>query len=53
MSDYKGPEKMICPICGEYMEKTGEYSFECPVCGRCDSDEPDWDSMPRGKDYDL
>lgn len=28
-------------------------SYECTECGHIESDEPDWDSMKGGHDYDC
>lgn len=51
-----------CPLCGSDVEviDSGSYKgkvwyhYECtnPECQHEESEEPDWDSMPGGHDYE-
>ena len=53
---------MTCPYCEEQTEMIPVDDFfidhylitvyECLICGERETDEPDWDSMKGGKDYD-
>ena len=53
-------EIKICPECGSDLECIDEGTYkgidwetlQCPECEYGESDEPDWDIMPGGKDYD-
>lgn len=61
------PEDLICdnPTCKgaelEYVDggtvligkrSIGWTEYICPVCGETFSNEPDWDSLPGGKNYE-
>lgn len=50
---------MECPDCLSEMIESCEiiqgydyYSWECPECGRVITQEPDWDNLKGGKDYE-
>ena len=47
----KQPTEMI-PVNDDIMDGYLVTEYECPECGERETDEPDWDSMKGGKDYD-